>query len=137
MPDTLWVSPDVWGGLGSLVDSTGRQLFPTVNPMNALGNIQPTSMQGTIAGFRLAVDKNLPATTAILGNSQFVEVYETVGGQVSAAEPSILGTTLAYYGYIAWLVLEPDAFVSIVGVPALPLSSTPEPTTTGSYNKAT
>ena len=123
MPDTLWVSPDVWGGLGGLSDTTGRQLFPTVNPVNALGNIQPNSMSGSIAGFRLAIDKNLPAGTAILGNSQFVEVYETVGGQVSAIEPSILGTTLAFYGYIAWLTLVPEAFVKIVGIPAIPLTT--------------
>lgn len=123
MPDTLWVSPDVWGGLGSLVDGSGRQLFPTVNPVNAMGDIRPTSLQGTLAGFTLAVDKNLPAGTAILGNSRFVEVYETVGGQVSAAEPSILGTMLAFYGYIAWLTLEPAAFVKITGTPVIPLGS--------------
>lgn len=122
MPDTLWAAPDVWGSLGSMVDGSGRQLFPTVNPQNALGNIQPTSMTGTVAGFRMVIDKNLPAGTAILGDSQYVEVYETIGGQVSAIEPSVLGTQVAFYGYIAWLVLEPDAFVKVTGMPAAPLS---------------
>lgn len=123
MPDTLWVAPDVWGALGSLTDTTGRQLFPTVNPMNALGSIQPTSLTASFAGFRMVVDKNLPAGTAILGDSTFVEVYETVGGQVSAIEPSIMGTTVAFYGYIAWQTIEPDAFVKITGVPTLPLAT--------------
>lgn len=125
MPDTLWVSPDVWAGLGSLMDGSGRQMFPTVNPVNALGDIRPTSFQGSIAGFKLAVDKNFPAATAILGNSRFIEVYETIGGQVSAVEPSILGVEIAYYGYIAWLNIEPTAFVNIVGVPVVPLTGTP------------
>jgi len=98
MPDTLWVAPDVWGSIGSLSDSTGRQLFPTVNPSNALGSISPTSMTGSVAGMRLVVDKHLPAGTAILGDSTYVETYETIGGQVSVIEPSVLGTQMAFYG---------------------------------------
>lgn len=123
MPDTLWVAPDVWGSIGSLSDTTGRQLFPTVNPSNALGTIQPTSMTGTVAGMRLVVDKHLPAGTAILGDSTFVETYETIGGQVSVIEPSVLGTQMAFYGYVAWLVLNAAAFVKITGVPVLPLAT--------------
>jgi len=123
MPDTLWVAPDVWGSIGSLHDSSGRQLFPTVNPSNALGTISPTSMSGSVAGMRLVVDKHLPAGTAILGDSTYVETYETIGGQVSVIEPSVLGTQMAFYGYIAWLVLEPAAFVKITGVPTLPLAT--------------
>jgi HK97 family phage major capsid protein len=123
MPDTLWVAPDVWGAIGSLHDSSGRQLFPTVNPSNALGSISPTSMSGSVAGMRLVVDKHLPAGTAILGDSTYVETYETIGGQVSVIEPSVLGTQMAFYGYIAWLVLEAAAFVKITGVPTLPLAT--------------
>ena len=137
MPDTLWVSPDVWGAIGSLSDTTGRQLFPTINPSNALGTIQPTSMAGSVAGMRLVVDKHLPAATAILGDSTYVETYETIGGQVSVIEPSVLGTQMAFYGYVAWLVLDPNAFVKITGVPVLPLDAgtqtTEEP---NDYNKA-
>jgi HK97 family phage major capsid protein len=117
MPNTLWVSPDVWGALGSLVDGSGRQMFPTVGPQNAMGSIQPTSLTGSVAGIGMVVDKNFPAGTAILGDSTFVEVYETIGGQVSVIEPSVLGTQMAFYGYIAWLVLETDAFVKLTGLP--------------------
>jgi HK97 family phage major capsid protein len=123
MPDTIWVAPNVWGALGSMVDTTGRQMFPTVNPVNAIGTMTPTSFVGSVAGMKLVVDKNLAAGTAIIGDSRYVEVYETVGGQVSAIEPSILGTTVAFYGYIAWLTVEPKAFVKLTGVPVLPLSS--------------
>jgi HK97 family phage major capsid protein len=123
MPDTLWVAPNVWGALGAMVDSTGRQMFATVNPVNGLGTITPQSMTGSLAGYKLAVDKNLPAGTAILGDSTYVEVYETIGGQVSAIEPSVLGTQVAFYGYIAWLTLEPKAFVKLTGVPVLPFGA--------------
>jgi HK97 family phage major capsid protein len=132
MPDTLWVAPDVWGSLGSMVDSTGRQLFATVNPVNGLGTISPTTMTGSLAGYKLAIDKNLPSGTAVLGDSTYVEVYETVGGQVSAIEPSVLGTQIAFYGYIAWLTLEAKAFVKITGVPVIPFANSgPSASTTG------
>jgi HK97 family phage major capsid protein len=134
MPDTLWIAPDVWGALGAMVDTTGRQLFPTVNPVNALGSINPQSMTGSLAGYRLAIDKNLPSGTTILGNSTYVEVYETVGGQVSAIEPSVLGTQVAFYGYIAWLTLEPKAFVKITGVPVIPFTENTGDTTEGKTN---
>lgn len=148
MPDTLWVAPDVWGALGSMVDTTGRPMFPTVNPVNTFGNLAPTQVGGSVAGLRLVMDKNLPSGTAIIGDSRYVEVYESVGGQVSAIEPSILGTTVAFYGYIAWLTLEPDAFVKLTGVPVIPLSNgggnggnggttNGGTTTTETYNKAT
>lgn len=123
LPDTVWCAPDVWGQLGGMVDTTGRPLFPTVNPGNALGNIQPTSFAGSIAGMRLVVDKNFPAGTAILGDSLYVESYETIGGQVSAMEPSVLGTQIAFYGYMAWKVLVPEAFIQLVDVVPGPTGS--------------
>lgn len=146
LPNTLWVSPDVWGFLGSMVDGSGRQMFPTVAPQNAMGSIQPTSMTGSVAGIPVVVDRHFPAKTAILGDNRYVEVYETIGGQVSAAEPSVLGTQMAFYGYIAWLVLENLAFVKLTGLPDPLVASngngngeTPEPTEepANPYNKAT
>jgi hypothetical protein len=76
-------------------------------------------MGGSVAGYRLVVDKNFPTATAIIGDSTYVETYETVGGQVSVTEPSILGTQLAFYGYMAWLVLEPTAFVQFTVPPPI------------------
>ena len=131
MPSTLWVAPNVWGALGSMTDGSGRPLFPFVNPVNGMGNMAPGTIEGSVAGMRLAVDKNFPAGTAILGDPTYVEVYETLGGQVSAVEPSVLGTQIAFYGYIAWLVLRSTAFVKLTGLPAPPLRSgtaaSPEP----------
>lgn len=134
LPDTIWVSTDVWGGLGALVDGSGRPLFPTVGPNNALGSIQPQTLGGSVAGMRLVVDANFPAKTCIIGDSSAVEFYEQVGGQVSAVEPSVLGTNIAYYGYAAWLVIEPNAFVKLTGV-ALPFSGDSESAKTETASK--
>jgi HK97 family phage major capsid protein len=139
MPDTLWVSPDVWASLGAMVDGSGRPMFPTISPVNAFGTVAPTTFTATVAGIRLVVDANFPALTAILGSSRRVETYEQLGGQVQATEPSLLGVQIAYYGYCAWIVLQPNAFVQFTGIPPAPLSgrtTDDEPKSTkGSYSK--
>lgn len=138
MPNTLWVSPDVWAFLGSMVDTTGRPLFPSIGPMNALGRIGPQSLTGDIATFNLVVDAYFPPKTAIVGDATYVETYEQIGGQVQAVEPTLLGTNIAYYGYAAWAVLDPDAFVQLAAPIPPPLAAEPEGTnggtTTGTYS---
>lgn len=113
-PSTLWVAPNVWAQLGAAVDLAGRPLFPTVAPSNSLGNIAPTALDGSVAGMRLAVDGNFPADTAILGDSTAAEFFEQVGGMVSALEPTILGTAVAWWGYAATCIVRPSALVKLV-----------------------
>jgi hypothetical protein len=114
MANTIWVSVDVWAKLGALVDTAGRPLFPTVAPGNAMGNIGATDMfQGSVAGLRLAVDGHFAAGTAIIGDNAAVEFYETVGGQVQAVEPSLLGVAIAFYGYMADCIVAPPALVKL------------------------
>jgi HK97 family phage major capsid protein len=113
-PTTLWVAPDVWADLGAAVDAVGRPLFPAVLPQNAMGAIAPTALEGSVAGMRLAVDGNFPAGTAILGDSTAAEFFEQVGGMVSALEPTILGTAIAFYGYAATCIVRPNALVKLV-----------------------
>ena len=114
MANTIWVSVDVWAKLGALVDTAGRPLFPTVAPGNAMGNIGATDMfQGSVAGLRLAVDGHFAAGTAIIGDNAAVEFYETVGGQVQAVEPSLLGVAIAFYGYMADCIVAPTALVKL------------------------
>jgi HK97 family phage major capsid protein len=121
MANTMWVSVDVWATLGALVDTAGRPLFPTVAPGNALGALTPTNMfQGSVAGLRLAVDGHFTAGTAIIGDNAAVEFYETVGGQVQAVEPSLLGVAIAFYGYMADCIIAPTALVKLTP-PAAPL----------------
>lgn len=113
LPDTLWCAIDVWATLGSLVDAAGRPMFPSIAPQNALGQAGPTTFAGQVAGMRLAVDAHFAPGTAIVGDSLAVEFYEQVGGQVQATEPSVLGVNIAFYGYMADLVVVPGAFSKI------------------------
>jgi hypothetical protein len=114
MPDTLWVSPDVWAYISGLADTTGRPLFSTIGPMNAAGALD--GMSGNVYGLRLVVDMFLPAQSAIVGVSGLAEFYEQVGGQLSVTEPSILGFVVAYYGYVAWCFPAPTGFVKLTGI---------------------
>ena len=130
MANTMWVSVDVWAKLGALVDGAGRPLFPAVAPGNAMGNIGATNMfQGNIAGLRLAVDGHFATGTAIIGDNAAVEFYETVGGQVQAVEPSLLGVAIAFYGYMADCIVAPTALVKLTP-PAGTLSAGGTGTTT-------
>jgi HK97 family phage major capsid protein len=120
LPDTLWVSADVWRALGMLSDGNGRPLFPVIGPQNALGQMDPTAFAANPFGLRLVVDGQLPALTAIVGISTYAEYYEQIGGMVSVTEPSILGYTVAYYGYFASATPAPSAFrqLAITTMPA-------------------
>jgi HK97 family phage major capsid protein len=122
LPNTFWVSIDVWAQLGALVDGAGRPLFPTAAPANSMGDVTPGSFAGSIAGMRLAVDSHFPAMTGIIGDNLATEFYEQVGGQVQATEPSLLGTQIAFYGYMADCFVEPDALVKLTTPPVIPLA---------------
>jgi len=116
MPDSLWVAPNQWAALASLVDTTGRALFSTIGPMNASGAVTPTSWNGNVYGLQLIVDQHLADGTAIVGVSDLAEYYETIGGQLSVTEPSILGFLVAYYGYAAFCFPAPSGFCKLTGV---------------------
>jgi hypothetical protein len=97
-PDTAWMSPDEYAWLAATTSPNGGPAFP------GLGDILGTS--ASIMGLRVVVDGNLPAATTIIGVSSLVEHYEQVGGQLAVTEPTILGYTIAYYGYVADLLLD-------------------------------
>jgi len=105
-PDTVWVSPDVWGRLGGLTTSESP-LFPGINPGGGSAPI----------GMRLVVDKNFPASTMIQGPSRYAEWYEDVDGLMQVGEPDVLGQLVGYAGFGAFVNVLPDAFTKFT-VPA-------------------
>lgn len=110
-PDTLWVSPDVWAGLGSLVNTAnGLPVFPSLSV---------TSQSGNPMGLRLVVDPNFAAGTMAMGPSRFAEWYEDVDGLMQVGEPDVLGQLVGYAGYGAFLNVNPDAFTRFT-LPATP-----------------
>jgi hypothetical protein len=102
--DTIWLSPDMFAYLAAITPTTGGiQSFPGLT--NAA-----TTAGGTIMGLRVVVDGNYAPGTMIVGVSSYVEHYEQVGGLLSVTEPTILGYTIAYYGYVADFVVDENAF---------------------------
>jgi HK97 family phage major capsid protein len=108
LPDTVWVSPDVWGRLGGVFTQQGTPLFPGMNP---------GGVSGSPMGFNLVVDKNFPASTMIQGPARYAEWYEDVDGLMQVGEPDVLGQLVGYAGYGAFLNVLPSAYTKFT-VPA-------------------
>jgi hypothetical protein len=107
-PDTIFVSPDVWGQMGQLVDGSNRPVFPYVGSpglqgFNALGGGNATTWTGSNPlGLEIVVDSNFAAKTMIITNSQKAyEFYEQIRGLMSVEVPSTLGRTFSFYGYVS------------------------------------
>jgi hypothetical protein len=109
-PTHMLVSPDVWGQLGQLADTTGRPVFPFIGAgltgQNALGNATAASWNGNPLGLQLVVDSNFAAKTMIItrvgtGMGDAYEVYEAQRGMMSVELPSTLGRQFSYHGYVS------------------------------------
>ena len=105
-PDTLFVSPDVWGQLGQVVDGSNRPLFPYVGApglagQNALGGGNATTWVGSNPlGLEIVVDSNFAAKTMIVTNaSKAFEYYESVRGILSVEQPSTLSRLFSVHAY--------------------------------------
>ncbi len=111
LPTHLFLSPGIWQDLIGLSDTSDRPMFPQIGPMNAQGNLTPTSDVGNAFGLSVVVDRNFPASTLIVGDASGFEIYEQQKGAIQASNPAQLSTTLAFRGYFATLMIDPDKFV--------------------------
>ena len=109
-PTHMFVSPDVWGQLGQLADTTGRPVFPFIGAgltgQNALGSAQASSWNGTPLGLQLVVDSNFAAKTMIItrvgqGQGDAYEFYESIRGLQSLENPAVLGRNMSFYGFVS------------------------------------
>jgi HK97 family phage major capsid protein len=114
VPDTFWMSVDVWAELGGLVNDFGQPLFPGLTPGNAAA--------GDIGGFKSVVDPWFPAGTAVIGKGALSEWYEDIDGLLQVAEPDVLGQLVGYAGYGAFVNTEPTAYTKLT-LPVLPLAA--------------
>ena len=110
-PNTLFMSPDVFGSALSLSDQSGRPLFPNLNAQNAFGAVAVTSDVGTAFGCRVVRDRNFDEGTLILGDTSGYELFEQQRGSVSILSPSTLSTVLSFRGDFSTLVIDLDKFV--------------------------
>lgn len=104
LPDTMWVSPDVWGTLGGFTTSQDVVAFPSLSL---------TSTSGNPLGLRLVVDSHFADGTMIVGPSRLAEWYEDVDGLMQVGEPDVLGQLVGYAGFGAFLNVAPAAFSKI------------------------
>ena len=114
LPTHLFVDPTMWQNIGKLVDSSKRPLFPQAGPMNAYGNVNPGTTAGNAFGLTVVVDRNFAANTLIIGDPSGFEIFEQQKGAISIDNPSTLSRTLAFRGYFATLMIDPDKFVKRV-----------------------
>ena len=111
LPTHLFLSPDMWGDLLKLSDSSKRPLFPQVGPMNAFGNLAPGQVNGIAFGLQVVVDRNFADATIIIGDASGYEIFEQQKGALSIDVPSTMSRTIAFRGYLATLMIDSSKFV--------------------------
>ena len=116
LPTHMVVTPTTWAALGSLVDSTGRPVFPQIGAMNAPGQLSASNWNGNPLGLVLVVDKDAPGSFMghAAGPAAGFEFYEQQKGAISVDVPSTLGRTIAYRGYAASFMADATKFVKFV-----------------------
>jgi HK97 family phage prohead protease len=117
LPTHMFVDPYRWTALGVLTDNTGRPLFPSVAPYNALGQQTATTWNGNPLGLTLVVDKNFAQNTCIVGTAAGAyagyEIYENQRGLIAIDKPEVLGRQISFRGYFATLMIDATKFVKI------------------------
>jgi HK97 family phage prohead protease len=113
-PDTLFVSPDVWGQLGQIVDGSNRPLFPFVGApglagQNALGGGNATTWVGSNPlGLELVVDSNFAAKTMVITNSKKAfEYYESGTSLMSVEQPATLSRLFSVHSFVSTFAAVP------------------------------
>ena len=116
LPTHMVVTPTTWAALGSLVDTTGRPVFPQIGAMNAPGELSAANWNGNPLGLVLVVDKHAPGSFMghAAGPAAGFEFYEQQKGAISVDVPSTLGRTIAYRGYAAAFMADATKFVKFV-----------------------
>jgi hypothetical protein len=112
LPTHLFMSPSFWAALGKLVDDSNRPLFPQIGPMNAYGNVSPGSLVGNAFGLTCVVTPYNSDFLAV-GNADGFEIYEDLRGALTVDVPNQLSRTVAFYGYLATLMIDAAKFVKI------------------------
>jgi|694.fasta_scaffold14184_3 HK97 family phage prohead protease len=110
LPDTVFVSPDVWQKLGSQLDDDKRPVFPYTGAAGLMGINGMGTANVTVAntfnpfGLNLVADRAFSNNTLVVGRAAAVEFYEQIRGLMSVEVPGTLGRTFSYYGYVATFI---------------------------------
>lgn len=119
LPDTVFVSPNVWKNLGSQLDVDKRPIFPYTGAAGLMGingagtaNITQANTYNPF-GLNLVADYNFAAGTMIVARASAIEFYEQVRGLMSWENPGTLGRQFSYHGYVATFIADSDQVKSI------------------------
>jgi len=112
--DSILVSPDVFKGLATLVDTANRPVLEFRQPsVNTLGTASATNLSATLLGVPVIVDPGAAVNTLWVFNSDAVLTLESPGVpfRLSQEDVTVLTQTFSTYGYIASAVQRPDHIV--------------------------
>ena len=109
-------NPAQWGALIKAQDTTKRPVFTALQPMNAAGQVSPTSIRGSVLGLDLYVDKNFTATTfdddsAVILAPEAFTVYRSPQAYMSVNVVSNLQIQVAIYGFMATIAKMPNGIL--------------------------
>jgi HK97 family phage prohead protease len=109
-------NPAQWGALIGAQDTTKRPVFNALQPMNAAGQVNPTSIRGNVLGLDLYVDKNFTQTafdddSAIILAPEAFTVYRSAQNFMSVNVVSNLQVQVAIYGYMATIAKMPNGIL--------------------------
>lgn len=119
LPDTIFVSPDVWYNLGRQLDADSRPVFAYTGAaglmgVNGMGTANVTQANTfNPFGLNLVADRNFANSTMVVARARAVEFYEQVRGLMSHEVPHTLGREFSYYGYVATFIADADQVKSI------------------------
>jgi HK97 family phage prohead protease len=96
------VSPEQWGAIMNLVDTTNRAIYVASNPVNNAGVASPTSLQGNINGLNLYVSRSLSGTgdgTIVAINPESYTWYESPTFRLESNLINSGQINVGYFGY--------------------------------------
>ena len=105
-----------WQLLMGATDTTKRPIYNAIQPMNAAGQVAPTSIRGNVLGLDLYVDKNFTETTvddnsAIILAPEAFTVYRSPQAYMSVNVVSNLQVQVAIYGFMATIAKMPNGII--------------------------
>ena len=101
--ENIVVSPEQWGNLMGLVDSSNRPIFQqTINPQNAGGTLTATAVRGNLLGLNLRVSRALTDGSGIGDNTMIVinpDAYTWYESPRLSLQTNLISTGQVEVGY--------------------------------------
>ena len=109
-------NPAQYQALLGATDTTGRPIYNAIQPMNAAGQVRPSSIRGNVLGLDLYVDKNFTETTfddnsAVILAPEAFTVYRSPQAYMSVNVVSNLQVQIAIYGFMATIAKMPYGII--------------------------